>query len=636
MKQLLTACAVFISISYFAQPEHLAPVTHNATQTVDAAANRSRSFSGDTINLPSTGFRDDFSYDDHRPDTTWWNPTLNPGIYVNRGWARSPLNIGVCTFDGLDFTGMPYDALANANTSSLADELTSRHINMQSLSVGDSVYLSFWYQAGGKGYAPNPTDSLILQYNVPSWNSFSTEVWKTIWYMEGYTPQGNDTGFHLVMLKLDSASYFQNGFRFRFRNYASVCGSNDHWHIDEVFLKQTRSFADTLQGEPHFVYDMPTMLKDFHVVPGRHYVPSMMASDVDIFIRNNDDIPRNVTYTYEVYDPTSATPIFTYNGGADGNLQPFYTSGYSPYAPHANPNVTPFSYPGFSNPEDTGTYYVHHMLKKGTSASAPVDTVIYKQHLYNYYAYDDGTAEVGYGIYGSQSLMAYKFTLPPNVTDTLKSVMMYFLPVVDQPNIDLREFRLTVWAHNSAANQPGTVLYTQYKYTPEYRYDTPNRFVEYTIDSGTVVLSGTFYIGWQQLATDRLYIGFDFNNDQSDKIYYNTSGVWYTSIFDGALMMRPVFGGTYDVTGNDEVSDADKMQWYPNPTSTDLTVSGLPVGGANTIEVFDVNGRLIQTIQTQSSQHKIDVSTWNAGLYLVRVLNADGAIVGSNRVVVGK
>src|SRR5688572_14212254 len=56
----------------------------------------------DTIVLPGTGVRDNFMYDSHRPDTTMWDLALEPGVYVNRGWATCPINLGVCTFDGLD------------------------------------------------------------------------------------------------------------------------------------------------------------------------------------------------------------------------------------------------------------------------------------------------------------------------------------------------------------------------------------------------------------------------------------------------------------------------------------------------------------------------------------------------------
>ncbi len=628
-KFVITSGVLFSFLAANAQ-ELLSPIRLMGPMAADARARYAMPVTAqDTITLPSGGYRDNFMYDSHRPDSTLWDLSTTPGVYVNRGWATAPINLGVCTFDGLDWQGMPYDMLASVNSSMPCDVLTSKHFDLTSYDPSDSVGISFWWEAQGKGYAPNTVDSLLLQVNIPAWNT-AGEVWKTVWFMEGYNPQGTDTSFHSAMFFLDSTSYFTDGFRFRFKNWASGCGSNDHWHIDEVMIKPFRTSADTFINDVFFVYNPPTLLTDYHQMPGDHYTSGSMAGQIHMYIRNNDTIPRNVTYSYEIFNSIGSS-LHTYSGGADGNLQPFNTSGYSSYAPHEFPGdgyqYTPFSIP------DTGYYYVNHMLKKGTLPTSPVDTVTYYQRMYNQYAYDEGTAEVGYGLFGSGALLAYRFDMPVGVTDTLTSVQMYFLPVLDMDQLMLREFRLTVWNHSAATNGPGSIVYQQRGEHPYYAPDCPNRFTNYTIDSGIVVVSGTFYVGWQQEGSDRLYIGMDLENDQHDKIYYNTSGIWYTSIYAGALMMRPVFGETY-TTGVSENYSLSSLNVFPNPANDQLTIAGLDPNETYTSSLIDVSGRTVLSQTIYGSVNTLDVSALAPGVYVLNVTDEYGIRSGVQRVVV--
>lgn len=636
---LLLLLAGVPAVAQVSEPaEKLVPLGSNPIQAAEAMHRASRMMTPlvDTIPLPSQGLRDNFEYDSHRPDTALWNVTLNPGVFVNRTWAISPLNVGVCTFDGLDYLGQPYNFNAVPNSSGPCDQLTSRYIDLSGYSVADSVYLSFWYQAQGFGYAPNTQDSLILDYNTPSWNpNQSTTVWKTMWYSEGFVPA--DSGWTQVLLKLDSASYFAKGFRFRFRNYASQCGSNDHWHIDEVYLKAGRTYNDTLIKEASFVYEMPSFLKDYQAMPWDHYKPAVhMAGDVNIQLRNNDNIARNITYTYDVLTE-SGSLIYHYPGGAD-NLAPVWNSGYSAYQPHANPDVYPAMFgTGFPQPSDTETYIVRHKLKDGSRT----DSIDFQQKFYNYYAYDDGTAEVGYSLYGANASLAYQYKMEnTNNPDTLVAVQMYFLPVMDVPNLDVRQWNLCVWKNDGPLGVPGTLIYRQRTQQIQHAYETPDRFVTYTIDSGLVVLQPgqTYYIGWQQYAADRMYIGYDLNTNHADKVYYNTNGNWYPSIFTGSIMMRPVFGDVYphyiDVSGVQEHSYTEGFNLYPNPANTTVTID-VPATVQNPrATILDLSGREVSASVSLSGNKTLDVSELPAGMYFVQVRDENGTMIGTQRLLI--
>src|SRR5687768_10220445 len=107
MRRLYFLQGAFLFVIALQAQEVLVPLTYVGGQ--DRASVRERNSSvqvaSDTLVVPAGGFRDNFMYESHRPDTTMWDLALNPGVYVNRGWATAPLNLGVCTFDGIDASG---------------------------------------------------------------------------------------------------------------------------------------------------------------------------------------------------------------------------------------------------------------------------------------------------------------------------------------------------------------------------------------------------------------------------------------------------------------------------------------------------------------------------------------------------
>src|SRR5690606_24103151 len=108
--------------------------------------------------LLSLPFLDDFSQNYHFPDENLWQDI---NVYINSNYPKTPPSYGVATFDGLDSTGFPYD-FSSQIAHGIADSLTSHPIDLTV--INDSVYLSFQYQAGGNGNAPEVEDSLRLDF----------------------------------------------------------------------------------------------------------------------------------------------------------------------------------------------------------------------------------------------------------------------------------------------------------------------------------------------------------------------------------------------------------------------------------------------------------------------------------------
>ena len=164
--------------------------------------------------------------DTHTRPALWYENE----VFVNSTLPLKPPTIGVATFDGLDSTGYPYNKFIDPVGYGKADKLTSKYINLGSpINPSDRVDFSFFYQPQGRGNSPESTDSLVLEFKAPG------DAWQHVWSHEG-TILPTDSSFTRVTIPLKNTPYMYNGFQFRFRNYATLSGNLDHWHIDYVII----------------------------------------------------------------------------------------------------------------------------------------------------------------------------------------------------------------------------------------------------------------------------------------------------------------------------------------------------------------------------------------------------------------
>ncbi len=559
--------------------------------------------------------QDNFSATGPYPDSSKW---IDNTVFVNTDFPISPINIGVATFDGLDKNGYPYDFTAGGLTSVSCDTLTSKRIRMTGSPTDSSYYLSFYYEAQGRGSAPEPSDSLFLEFR----SSHDSITWREAWAEAGYAPTAPDTGFHRVMVPLyrhDSVLYqyaSATWFQFRFRNYSNPAGNVNHWHLDCVDLRPGRSPKDTVIAQVSFVYQPLSFLANYQSMPWKQYQGvSDMATNTHIYIRNNDINPRNMTYQYQ--GEHYGAPFSTSWSAVDPGLNPFLTNGYSAYPNCANPPVSANGFSFGNSLSDTTVFSINHIIYENILNK---DTIVSTQRFFNYYAYDDGTAELGYGLEGAGTnagaQLAVRFST--NIADTLRAVQFFWNPV--QLNVSLDAFRLCVWAPGTN-NQPGTMIYrSDSSFTPQYLpgYD---HFRTYKLDY-LLPISGVFYVGWEQYTQDNLSVGFDQNTDASSNNFYKIDSLspWSPSVYPGSLMIRPLFGDTIKVTGIQEhLTPLSFVSLYPNPAQDKLTVS-IPSSDDELykIELFNMLGSLVAE-SVLSKTEPLDVSFLGNGFYLVRI-----------------
>lgn len=568
----------------------------------------------DTIdpNVGVNGFFDDFSFSVFsNPDPSLW---MDTNVFINSNYPVNQPTIGVATFDGLKKNGMPYN-FAQPNSQGLADFLTSKYIYMENMQLSDSVYLSFYYQAQGRGNAPEVQDSLVLEFKD------SLDNWLHIWAKSGYSI-ASDSSFFRVMIPISAPKWFYNGFQLRFKNYATLSGNLDHWNLDYVKLNDFRSITDTIFDDIAFVTPILSLLKEYTSVPWKHYNTSMMVASISNNFRNLFST-KVVDFKYNV---------FRYNGTSlhnQGIVTDLFLNGFNK-CNQANGIISaPIS---FSYVDTTACidYFVKQSIKATSDAVRNNDTLRFIQRVENYFSYDDGSAEAAYGLTQPYSSLAYKFIM--TVPDTLTGVKFHFNPVVN--DVSLKQFKLTVWDHDVMNNRPRNIIYqSDIVYNPQYTY-CYNGFSEYPIDS-LFEMNDVFYVGWQQNSADLLNVGLDRNIDNTANMFYNTNGNWLNTQFPGSWMIRPVFGKCYLPAGieNSEV-EKDVISMYPNPASNLLYIKGLNTNDC-IVNVIDMLGKIVIS-QAVKENEGIDISEISNGIYLLRIVSPSNALFYTSKVIINK
>jgi len=647
-----------------------------------------------SIQLP---FFDDFSTSKVFPNQELWD---GRSTFVNKDFPYMPVNIGAVTFDAINQYGEIY---TNASVAPFkADELMTQDIRLDSifspierkLSPADSIYLSFYYQPQGVGYAPQLQDSLILEFSyysgklvyshmdsivvnskiylnpgdtihpldtlwAPEAMGCNPDVftisyvsvlygdsvtvacdsviipeilWNKIWYSEGLSLENfqliHNKDMVQVTIPILDTLYFNSNFRFRFRNYASMPNENypntwksndDTWNIDYVYLNYNRSIADTTYRVLSFSQRAPSFLKNYQVMPYRQYRSSPTnntSPNIHMYITNLDNIEHNTKYSYHVKQVAGS---FGYNYfGGSCNLKPFYEVGFQACdgcgAAHACPPVQSVFSLDFDI--DTTSYYIKHYISDSSDQNSIVDSAIYHQGFYNYFAYDDGTPEGGWGVDGYESAkVAYQFTL--SVADTLRGVQMYFNRTLNNANESF--FDLLVWTDNNG--KPGEIVYRLENEKVKWA-DGLYHFYTYMLEE-PIVLAGTFYVGWERRGQYKLNIGFDANNDVRSKIFHLENNGWLNANFGGALLVRPIIGRDM-ILSTDELSNNNNkktIRVFPNPASTYFSISNIELINSSLAELKLFNMYGAEVLRIKDLNNRINISNIPSGIYIVRIVS---------------
>ncbi len=557
----------------------------------------------------------------------------------------------------------------------------------RALTPADSVSLFFFYQPGGGdgkpweklGDAPEKHDSLILEFGYQTGNTtllyytmewmflpdtvysgdtvysycnpdlfiiseqdylpgdsielpcdsvttFET-AWEQVWYSMGMDLSSFvDTFgvyFRQVRIPITDTKYFNPGFQFRFRNYASLefdngspyWGSNvDFWNIDYIRLDRALLAQDSIIDDVAIVDNPGSILSKYTAMPWNQFKDNQsgeLRSEFKLKLTNLYNQTKNTTYHYEVFD-NGGNIIGNYNGGTQ-NLDPFYSSGYQTASVHATPPVVDITFP--TTTTDSVEILIQHVFKEGGSGdnNQKNDTAVFLQKFYNYFAYDDGTPEAGYIVSSSvnpyKTSMGLQFVL--NKPDTLRAIDIYVNHTLDE--VSGFDFNLTVWNDNNG--KPGDEIYKSL-IQQEFNNNLYG-FQRFYMDE-PIRVSGKIYIGYQTTGGKFLNVGFDQNNNNSQHVFWRANGDWSGSFLAGTPMLRPVLGREFERTSiSEKVTDLN-ARIYPNPAKEQLYIELLQEMQHENITmiIYSVTG---QKIYENSYTPEISLSGYAPGFYILRL-----------------
>jgi len=321
---------------------------------------------------------------------------------------------------------------------------------------------------------------------------------------------------------------------------------------------------------------------------------------------NNDTIARNVTRSLLIQEP-------------------WHNESYTPASPTAQDlpaqedTLVEFAYfyPIDFNRGDSALVRIKASLRTENYDPKDNDTIIYDQIFKDYYSYDDGTPEAGWGLRGQgtkNSSVAVKFH--SYTADEIGGVDISFNQLYDSVNLSYY-FKLIVWDDNGGI--PGSRIFEDEKdLVPDYS-SRHNGFIRYYF-SEPVAVDGDFYVGWNQYNQYLLNVGLDLNSQTSSSVlFYNYQGTWEDTKYPGVILLRPFL---YDETVGTKDLEAGSatLQTYPNP-ATDRVYIKLPgneESGDVRVDIFDASGRLVRQSLIRSGE-QLDVSKLSGGLYFLKI-----------------
>lgn len=561
-------------------------------------SNASRKQSLPAMALP---FWDDFSV--HSNTDTLWDS--NTTVWINSDIGINPPTVQVCSFDGLNELGLPYN-LTDPQAVGYTDSLVSRKIRMADvpLALRNTVFFSFFYQWGGYGEVPDGNDFFLLEFKT------NTGVWETIAQLTSNDEEQPDL-FYDTLIQLNQDRFFHNDFQFRFRSFGRQSGRYDTWHIDYVYLNVNRSASNKFYPDRAVFKQISSPLGPYYAIPYKHFTdpvtnPAFTNPSVGLYNLSAINQPMNFDSFYNLR-------VFE-NGGlavTGGLLSDSVPSSLASLERKffTLPDLPPKTL--FNVSADSAFLKVYLRVNtRDTLVNKPDfqlnDSSFTETVFKDYYAYDDGTAEYAAGLTQPGNLAACRFVLKTANQDTLNGGYIHY-PYTGSasPNI----VTLLVWT--SRNGKPGTLLTEQ---TIPVRREANSKFTSFTLNPA-VLVKDTVFIGWAQGNAGLVRIGLDTSHDTGDQIYVNTNGTWVQNdLVTGSLMIRPRFGTGEIVTSLPEVTEP-VVDLYPNPNTGEFYLTG----DVSAVEVLSVTGRHLE-IQTEQFNSKTRVKALNPkpGLYLVR------------------
>jgi|GEM_PF-326353 hypothetical protein len=581
----------------------------------------------DTLSLP---LWDDFSYKRSTPDSSTW--LYGQHVFVNNGYTYLPPSFNVASLDGFDGNGMAYEN--DAGNNGIGDSLVSQPIDLSNFTINSNINLSFFWQEGFGGFAPDQQDSLKLSFKNADGN------WIQV---HGFGGNGNiePTLFSQHFERVNDSSFLHEGFQFKFEVSGNLAGDFDVWNLDYIYLNEGNTPVNTQDNEYDSYEDRTfsrkasTPFASYYALPLHHLEADWLEENLHTsdFIYNNlwagnaNNFSFGTEFFSIVYDtlkPQNIIDSLDVDGVFLTDLQDTARFTYQVK------NKTNFINHLMSEKETEDSVYLNYQFNLGTNDSLFFETIngvaqyypelSFRENdtisttipLHDYYAYDDGSAESRIQLNSRNYLLAQGFEM---IGERYLTGIEIYAPNIAQ-NSSTQNITLLVW-NNLTANT-SDVLRAQNVLINEST--SINQFQRFSFDR-PVLLDGDFFIGYREENDDPISIGFDKNTNSADKLFYNQSGSWEPNIvLEGSIMIRPVFEkARITVSNKNEINNDWDIRAYPNPNKGRLKLTE----NWDEISIYDLQGRLQFQSHKTENQTEIDISQLKNDLYLLKIRKAN-------------
>ncbi|GGZ15969.1 hypothetical protein GCM10007049_05250 [Echinicola pacifica] len=563
----------------------------------EVTANNARILA-EPLSLP---FWDDFS--SGKMDSTKWQ---NSGANVSLDVGINAPTIGVLLLDGSKANGQPYST--DISQIQPSDQVSSQPIDLSSISRDDnSLYLSFFWQMGGKADVPDLSDYLSLQFLD------SLGIWQEVWKKIG----GEDIqDFQQELIAVNPIFRHQN-FQFKFTNSGRLAGPFDTWLIDYVYLNAKRSDTDLYYQDRALTGLNSTIMGDYAAMPWfefNHRKDTIFTSFSNEFYNLNNRF-RAMEYSMVINNKTSDQNLFVLNNNTPFNPVPLANERRE-FTSNAPGDWTfgevegPFDLESLVYLSSGDNYLIAEASLTDTVYYENVDfrvndTIRTTVNIQDFYAYDRGTVDYAAGINQRSGMLAIKYETSSPIY--LNAMSINFT----NDGQTGTALDLLVWGNL----EEDPILVQEIIIQPK---DSLDQFTKFAFDS-LVQVNGEFYIGYIQYSNDFIDIGLDKSNNTSSKQFYNVLGEWQASTaIEGSLMIR-AHAQLEAPAPAPAPLNSQRIKAFPNPV-TDQQVS--VEGEIDQIKMFDAFGREINiNVMPMENGKIINFTSLQKGVYLLKAWN---------------
>jgi hypothetical protein len=566
--------------------------------------------SGRLQNVNTLPFWDDFS---QGIDTLKW--TLDGTSYTET-IGENPPSLGAILFNGVDENGRPYSVLIGDQGES--DFLTSKPFDLSLLSESEreSLYLSFFWQAGGKAEAPDENDRLTLEILDSSGD------WIPVWFQQG-GENVDRTSFTQEIIRINPQLQHA-GFQFRFYSKGRQVGPFDSWLLDYVYLNSNRDENDLTYRDRALTSPNQVNFGEFSAYPLELLQNDQTGlwTQVQNEFLNLENRFRAMEYSIQVEDSLGSLALII-NDDTPFNPVPNSLERRSFLSREFDEVPVPLveSDLVFRTSLTSGDGFLFEIQNGDTIQYSSVDyrlndTIKTSFPLRDFFAYDHGSADYSAGINQRSGQLAVRYNSPEPVF--IKGISINFTNA-NQAN---QAIDIVVW--DEIDRSP---IFSKESLIP---VKMPGQdFIYYSLDTN-IRVTGEFHIGFTQFSNEFVHVGLDKINDRGDKIFYNVGGGWVQNEdVKGSLMIRPHVSRAQPF----EQSELPGIDYriYPNPVVNQLFVKG----EFSEITIFDSFGRQILLPKEQIIDGEIiNFDGQRPGVYVINLFSESGS--KSFRILVSK